>query len=276
MSVGRIIFISGVVFGCGYYIHRRQRQRMWDRMHSQQNTAESARALEECIKDVWSEPRPLIADVQAEVVGPGDTAAETSAGRMVELPLTPQAQRNAWSIAKYLSREGRTENREESIRTMMQQLVAPGCNWSNGWRPYQDDRRFRDTYEAAGVLLDLAELSLKYAPRGSTEGSGALVCPGWVHQTIAPSQGARPGDYIEVMVDEYSVNPNDDGRNAEWAWVKVQSISDDGGALAGAVTLEAPPGAQSSVLQHSARHGYSPGTSVVVPRSCVFRVIQGK
>jgi hypothetical protein len=245
-------------------------------MQSTQRTAEQSRELEECIKGVWSEPRGLIADVQWEIDGPGSTAALTSAGRQVEVPLTPQAQRDAWSIATYLASEGRTEDRESSIRTMLQQLVAPGCNWANGWQPYQADRRFRDVYEAAGTLLDLAELSLKYAPRGATDGAGALICPGWVHQTAAPTKGARPGDYVEVMVDEFSADPDDDGRYVEWAWVKIQSISKDEKQLAGEITLESPPGAQSAVLEHSGRHGFRPGSSLVVPRGCVYRVIQGK
>jgi hypothetical protein len=249
---------------------------MWERMHSQQRTAEQTRELEDCIKGVWSEPRQLIADVLTEISGPGDTAAQTSAGRVVEVPLTPQAQRNAWSIATYLAREGRTENREAAIRTMMGQLVAPACDWSQGWLPYQNDRRFRDAYEASGTMLDLAELSMKYAPRTTTDGGGGLICPGWVHQTAAPTKGVRPGDYIEVMVDEFSTDPNDDGRHAEWAWVKVQSLSKDTDRLAGEITLEAPPGGESSVLQHTASHGFQPGSSVVVPRDCVYRVIQGK
>jgi len=276
MSVGRVLIFSGVLFGAGWYWHSNQRRKLWERMNSTRRSADDARQLEECISGVWSEPRALIADVQTEIAGPADTAAQTSAGRMVELPLTPQGQRDAWSVAKHLSREGRTEDREAAIRTMMQQLVAPGCNWSNGWQPYQEDRRFRDVYEASGKLLDLAELSLKYAPRGSTEGAGAMICPGWVHKTSAPTKGVRPGDYIEVMVDEYSVDPDDDGGYAEWAWVKVQSISKDETEIGGEITMEAPPGAQSYVLEHTGRHGFSPGTTVVVPRTCVFRAIQGK
>lgn len=276
--LGRVIIVSGVIFGCGYAMHRYTRRKQWESEEEARRAREQRAALEECIKTVWSEPRALIADVQAELAGPASTAAHTSAGRQVEVPLTPQAQRNAWSIAKYLSSEGKTTNREVSIRMMMQEIVAPDCDWSQGWLPYRDDRRFRDVYEGAGLLLDLAELAGKYGVRVSTEGPGALVCPGWVHQAPAPTAGVRPGDFVEVMVDTHSVDPDDESRYAEWAWVRVTSISQEKDlkdVLAGVITLEAPPGAQSNVIANQDRHGFAPGVSLVVPRSCVYRVVQG-
>jgi hypothetical protein len=274
--IGRIIVTSAVIGTCGYMLHRYQRRKWWEGVHSQQRTAEHARELEECISGVWSEPRPLIADVQEGLDGPGETAAHSTNGRMVELPLTPQAQRNAWSIGTYLASEGRTENRESAIRTMLRQVVAPGCNWDQGWQPYKEDRRFRDVYEAVGAMLDLAELSSKYAPRSSTEGPGAMICPGWVHESPAPTAAVRTGDYVEILVDVFSGDPDEDTRFTEWAWVRVESVPKDGDVIGGTVTIEAPPGGQANVLAHSERHGFAPGTRVVVPRRCVFRVIQGK
>lgn len=273
--LGRVIIVSGVIFGCGYAMHRYTRRKQWESEEEARRAREQREALEECIKSVWSEPRALIADVEGELAGPAITAARTSAGRQAEVSLTPQAQRNAWSIAKYLASEGKTTNREVAIRTMMQQIVAPNCDWSQGWLPYRDDRRFRDVYEGAGLLLDFAELSGKYGARASTEGRGALVCPGWVHQAPAPTAGVRAGDFVEVMVDEYSDDPEDESRYAEWAWVRITSISPDKDMLAGVITLEAPPGAQSNVIANQERHGFAPGVSLVVSRSCVYRVVQG-
>ena len=93
--IGRVIFVSGVIFCCGYGWHRytrykeSERQRKWD-------TSEAARRqLDECMDGVWSEPRQLIADIQSELTGPAEAAATSIAGRMAEISLTPQTQKNA-------------------------------------------------------------------------------------------------------------------------------------------------------------------------------------
>lgn len=275
-TVGRVLFVSGVVFACGYGLHRYQRRKQWESERSAGDRERQARELEECMLGVWSEPRDLIADVRQGLHGPADQAAHAANGRMLEVSLTPTAQRDAWSIAKYLSKEGRTQDRESAIRTMLQQIVAPGCDWSNGWQPYRNDPRFRDVYESTGNLLDLAELALKYAPRSTTAGRGALVCPGWVHEKPAPTADVRPGDFVEVMVDEYSEDPEYDSRHAEWAWVRVESLPKDGENVAGHVSLEAPPADEPNILRNTTQHGFDEGTAVLVPRRCVFRVAKAK
>jgi len=272
--IGRVIFVSGVIFCCGYGWHRytrykeSERQRTWD-------TSEAARRqLDECMDGVWSEPRQLIADIQSELTGPAEAAATSIAGRIAEVSLTPQAQRNAWEAAKYLATEGLTEDRDGAVKRVLE-ATAGGCDWSQGYLPYASDPRFRDVWESAGTLLDLGELSLKYGRRGATEGNGALVTPGWVHKNPAPTADLRSGDFIEVLVDKFSPSPEDDSRYAEWAWVRVDNAL-PGGDITGTVTHEAPPGAQANNLRNSESHGFGPGCPMAVPRHCVHRVVHGR
>lgn len=276
-TVGRIFVVSGVLFGCGAFLHYRKRQQERARAQAEYDAQVRARAMEEAIAGVWSEPRPLIADIQHDLRGPGVTAATTPAtGRELELPLTPQAQRNAWSAASHLALEGQTKDRDHSIRQILQGSVVPKVDWSSGYAPYRNDTRFRDVYDATGDILDLAELSHKYAPGATDDSSGALVCPGWVHERPAPSADIRANDFVEVLVSEYSPDPSDDMRNAEWAWVKVDSVPRQGETVAGTITLDTPPGGVSNVLKHSSLHGFEAGTSIIVPRRCIFRVIKGR
>lgn len=269
--LGQVLVISGVVFCCGYGWHRYQRNQ-WERRNAAwRDSAETRQRLDACMDGVWSEPRPLIADIDGELVGPAKVAAKTQAGRVMEVSLTPQAQRNAWISASYLAHEGATEDRESAIRLILQNNVAPGCDWSGGYAPYGHDARFRDVYESVGLVLDLAELSMKY---GSEASGGALVAPGWVHKNPAPSADVRAGDYVEVMVDRFSDDPRDDCRYAEWAWIRVDSSQRD--AVTGTVTFDAPPGAQANPLRNGESHGFIAGAPITVPRRCIHRVIHGR
>lgn len=272
--IGRVLIFSGVVFCCGYGWHRYQRRQWERRYHAEQNDEQRKRELDACMDGVWSEPRQLIADIRVGLSGPGEAAAETPAGRLVEVALTPQAQRNAWAAAQYLASEGATEDRDAAIRLILQNNVAPRCNWSAGYAPYVHDPRFRDVYESAGVVMDLAELSLKYGTATPIADKGALVAPGWVHKNPAPSAEARTGDYVEVLVSRYSQNPQDDDRYSEWAWVRVDSSDDD--AVTGTVTFETPPGVQANPLRNTEGHGFGAGTPVTVPRRCIHRVVHGR
>lgn len=272
--IGRVIIFSGVLFACGYGYHRYQKNR-WRREHEAYMSDEQRRRqMEECMDGVWSEPRQLIPDITTDLSGPGEPAARTAAGRMLEVTLTPQAQRNAWAAATHLASEGTTENRDQAIRLMLQNSIAPGCDWSQGYVPYAHDPRFRDVYESAGAILDLAELSRKYGNKNPLADAGALIAPGWVHRTPAPSAEVNTGDYVEIMVDRFSTNPQDDSRYAEWAWVRVDSVDAD--EVNGVVTFEAPPGAQPNPLRNTESHGFAAGTPVSVPRRCIHRVVHGR
>jgi hypothetical protein len=270
--IGRIIVVSGVIFCCGF---------AWDRYRRRARApgdgvdpGAEARFLEECLLGVWSEPRQLIADVQRDLAGPAQEAAR-HADRLVEVALTPQAQRNAWAAARHLATEGTTEDRAMSVRIILQHHVAPRCDWTGGYAPYQQDPRFRDVYESVALLLDLAELSLKYGDREPVQENGALVSPGWVHSNPAPSGDLRNGDFVEVLVDRYSSSPEDAGRYGEWAWVRLDSVSMEE-AVVGVVTYDAPPGAAPNTLRNTESHGFGPGTPVTVPRRCIHRVVHGR
>lgn len=272
--IGKIFFFSIGCFGVGYWLHQRSTRAEWEAARAEQEAAERAASLARALDGVWSDSRPLIADVQNDLAGPGPSAATTSSGRMVEVPLTPRAQRNVWTHATHAAREGLAKDRQATVREILS-AVAPACDWSGGWEPYEADGRFRDVYEACERMLDVAECSLKYAP-GASPDSPSLVCPGWVHERPAPCGDLRPGDWVEVMLDAYSVDPDDDSRNADWAWVRVDSVPPTGSSVAGTVMLEAPPGEQPNVLAHSAAHKVNPGSQIVVPRGAIFRVVQGK
>ena len=272
--LGRVIIISSVVFACGYGWHRHSRNKERRRQQANQSDEQVRRQMEACMEGVWSEPRQLIADIQSSLSGPGEAAAQTAAGRVSEVSLTPQAQRNAWAAGVYLAAEGGTEDRDAAIRLMLQNNVAPLCDWLRGYEPYAHDPRFRDVYESTGAILDLAELSLKYGSRNPLSGNGALIAPGWVHKNPAPSADVRQGDYVEVMVDRFSGSPTDDCRYAEWAWVRVDSSEPE--SVTGTVTFEAPPGAEANPLRNAESHGFSSGVAVAVPRRCVHRVVHGR
>ena len=272
---GRILIVSGVVFCCGFAWDRRQRGRDRDRRRASETDESTRRALEECLKDVWSEPRQLIADVQRETVGPAESAARPMDGRIAEVSLTPQAQRDAWASAKHMASEGMTEDRQQALRMLLQHNVAPLCDWSNGYAPYQHDPRFRDVYESTALILDLAELSLKYGDATPTDGNGAVVAPGWIHCQPAPSGVVRTGDNVEFMVDRFSASPDDGSRYAEWAWIRVDAAP-GGAGVTGVVTYDAPPGAQANTLRNTESHGFGPGTPVTVPRRCIHRVVNGR
>ncbi len=271
----RVVFIaSGVVFACGYGYHRYQKHQWKKKYDARQDDEVLKRQLDACMDGVWSEPRQLIADIQVELAGPGEAAAQTPAGRMTEVTLTPQAQRNAWAAAKYLAAEGATEERDAAVRLMLQNNVAPRCDWSSGYTPYAYDPRFRDVYESAAAIMDLAELTLKYGERNPTSDNGALVSPGWVHRNPSPSAEAQSGDYVEVLVSRFSKNPKDEDRYSEWAWVRVDST--DGEHVTGTVTFDTPPGAQANPLRNTESHGFGAGTPAKVPRRCIHRVVHGR
>ena len=274
IPAGRIIIVSGVIIACGYALDRYQRRAAYARAAGQRSAAERAQAMETCMAGTWSEARPLIADVTSELAGPGETAARSENGRTVELWLTPEAQRRAWTMAKYMAAEGQTEDPVASTRAILQRAVAPGCDWSDGWRSYQEDPRFRQVYESVQRLLEIAELSLKYAlSPGGSAGKGALICPGWVHGAPAPSADLRPGDFVEVLLDAFSPDPENDGRFVEWAWVEINSVPSGGGdAVAGTITMNAPAGEPQHTLRYGKHHGYEIGSSIVVPRRCIFRL----
>ena len=272
--VGKVIFFSGVIFCCGYGWHRWTKHKSEERRRQWDDSEAKRRQLEECLEGVWSEPRQLIADIQQELAGPAEAAAVSSAGRVVEATLTPQAQRNAWQASKYLATEGRTEDRDAAVKVVMA-ATAPGCDWSRGYLPYAQEPRFRDVWESAGTILDLAELSLKYGRRSSTAGNGAVVTPGWVHKSPAPTADLKPGDFCEILVDKFSPSPDDDSRYAEWAWLRVDGIV-EGDQINGTITYEAPPGGQSNSLRNTESHGFGPGVAVLVPRHCIHRVIHGR
>lgn len=271
--IGRVLIFSGVVFSCGYAWHRYTKFRD-EEQRRQYDTSEAQRQqLEECIAGVWSEPRQLIADIQSGLAGPGEAASQSTAGRVVEVSLTPQAQRNAWEAAKYLATEGLTEDRDAAVKRVLA-VTAPGCDWSQGYMPYAQDARFRDVWESAGTILDLAELSHKYAPRSATTGNGTLVNPGWIHHNPAPSADLQTGDYIEVMLDKFSPDPGDDSRYAEWAWVRIDQATAD--VVTGCITHEAPPGGQANSLRNTESHGFGPGSPLSVPRNSIHRVVHGR
>lgn len=275
----KVFFFGGIVVGCGYAWHRHQRRKAYDEARRRYEEEEYLRRLQECLDGIWSEPRPLIADIGSVLEGPGETAAISGSGRLVEIPLTPQAQRDAWSAVTFLATEGRTEDRERTIRLVLGETVAPACDWTQGWLPYQADPRFRDVYESVGILLDLAELSGKYGQASAQlqqNPQGAMLSPGWVHEKPAPTVDIRPGDFVEVLVDEYSPDPGAESRSADWAWVLVESAPPQHSAVAGTLMLEAPPGQYPHLLRHSDMHGFVPGTRVVVPRASIFRVIKGR
>jgi hypothetical protein len=272
--IGKVIFVSGVIFCCGYGWHRWTKYKSDERRRQWDDSDAKRRQLEQCMEGVWSEPRQLIPDIQHELSGPAEAAAVSSAGRVAEATLTPQAQRNAWQASKYLAAEGLTENRDGAIKTVLA-ATAPGCDWSRGYLPYAHYPRFRDVWESAGVILDLAELSLKYGKRSSTAGNGALVTPGWVHKNPAPTADLKPGDFVEVLVDKFSPSPEDDSRYAEWAWVRVDGAG-VGEDINGTITYEAPPGAQANSLRNTESHGFGPGTPILIQRRCIHRVIHGR
>lgn len=271
--IWHVVVISGCVGAVGYWLHQRTLREQYEQARAQHEAAERAQRLARSLDGVWSEPRAIISDVRSDVVGPGKTAAQTSAGRMVDLPLTPQAQRTVWSSAAHAAREGIAKDRDRTVRQILQGMV-PECDWTNGWEPYAEDDRFRDVYEACGRLLDVAECSFKYARSGD---GPALICPGWVHEKPAPTGDLHPGDWVEVMLDDYTVDPNDEGMSADWAWVRVESVAPGPDApVAGTVSMDAPPGHQPNLIRNSAAHGVTPGSQIVVPRRAVFRVVQGK
>lgn len=269
----RIVVVSGVIIACGYCLDRYQRRGAAQRATDERSAADRAKAMEACMAGVWSEARPLIADITSDLSGPGETAARTENGRMLELSLTPQAQRRAWAMAKYMAAEGQTSDPEGATSLMLQRAVAPECNWSEGWKPYEDDPRFQQVYESVRRLLQVADYSNKYAlPPAGTAGKGAFICPGWVHQAPAPTADLRPGDYVEVLLDAFSPEPEEVGRFTEWAWVQVTSVPASGDAVAGTITLNAPAGEPQHNVRFGKHHGYEVGSSVVVPRRCVFRL----
>jgi hypothetical protein len=272
--LGKVIVISGVVFCCGYGWHRYKKSQTEEERQQRDNSDAERRKLEECLEGIWSEPRQLIADIEQNLTGPAEAAAQSSAGRIVEVTLTPQSQRNAWEASKHLATEGRTQDRDQGIKYVLA-ATAPGCDWSRGYMPYASDARFRDVWESAGKILDLAELSLKYGNRSSTEGNGALVTPGWVHNNPAPTADLQSGDFVEVLVDRFSPSPEDEGRYVEWAWIRVDGASSDSD-VTGTISYEAPPGAQANTLRNTESHGYSPGSPVTVPRHCIHRVVHGR
>lgn len=272
--IGKVIFFSGVLFCCGYGWHRYTRHQAAERRRRWDDSEARRKQLDESMEGIWSEPRQLIPDIQLELSGPAEAKATSTTGRLAETTLTPQAQRNAWEAAKYLSTEGMTEDRDGAVKRILSCSV-PGCDWSQGYTPYAQDSRFRDVWESAGLLLDLAELALKYGCRSSTAGNGAMVSPGWVHTNPAPTADLKAGDFVEVLVDKFSPSPEDDSRYAEWAWVRVDSVP-SGRDITGTITHEAPPGAQANNLRNTESHGYGPGTPVSVPRRCVHRVIHGR
>lgn len=272
--VGRILIVGGLLGTCGYAAHEWRRRR---EVQARDRAAEQARArmLEECLDGVWSERRPLIADVTNDLEGPADTKAHSDNGRLVEVWLTPVAQRGAWAMARFLATEGQTQDREGAIQAILSLAVAPRCDWSQAWRLYEDER-FKAVYEGVTLLLDLAELSLKYAPRGTAAGRGAVLSPGWVHEQPVPTADVRPGDYIEVLLDEFSADPDDDSRHAEWAWVRVESIAKASDALVGSITHDAPPGKHPNLQRNTVQHGFGDGNQVSIPRRCIFCVVPGR
>lgn len=278
MALRQVLIVTGVLGACGacgFAAHRWHRRRQAHARERADHEQARARRLEQCMAGVWSEARPLIADVTEDLSGPADTKAHSDNGRMVQVHLTPVSQRNAWTTAKFLAVEGQTRDRDFAARMILSLAVAPDCDWSYGWHPYAEDPRYRQVYESVALLLDLAELALKYAPRGATAGRGALLCTGWVHEPPAPSKDARPGDYVEVLIDEFSLDPEDASPYAEWAWVRVEKVGPTG-ELVGSITHDAPSGKIPYVLQHSAQHGLSDQTPVTVPRRCVFQVVSGR
>jgi hypothetical protein len=271
----KIIILGGVCFGVGYVLHEREKRSRWERAQADRDHAERAARIKSALDGVWSEPRPLIADLQSQIDGPGHMAATSDVtGRTLEVPLTPASQRAAWSAARHYALEGETADREATIARILQQSVVPSVEWNGGWQEIDHDRRFREVYECVGQILDIAECSCKYGPRHG-EARGALVFPGWVHERPAPTADLRVGDFVEVMIDAYSDDPEDEGRTAEWAWVKVESIHDDKSeAVAGRISMDPPTGQQPHVIAHTAKHGFRPADPIVVPRAAIFRVLQ--
>lgn len=271
--IGRFVIISACLSGVGLWLHRRTQRSEYERARAQHEAAARAERLARSLDGVWSEPRPVISDIRGEIVGPGKTAAQTNAGRMVDLPLTPQAQRTIWASAAHAAREGIAKDRDRTARQILQ-LVAPECDWTQGWQPYGEDPRFRDVYEACQRLIDIAECSFKYARSGD---GPALICPGWVHEKPAPTGDLVAGDWVEVMLDDYTVDPSDEGTNADWAWVRIESAPPGAESpVAGTVSMDAPPGQQPNLIRNSAAHGVQPGQHIVVPRRAIYRVVQGK
>jgi len=272
MRLGRILFISAGVFGVGYAWHSYVRNRDASERATRDAETERRAQMDQCIGAIYSEPRPLIEDIKVDLQGPGVEAATATTGRLVEIPLTPQAQRDVWKFARFLSEQGTTKQAPQVTMTILEKLVAPDCDWSDGFVPYQDDPRFRQVWEAVSDIVNIAELSNKYYPIQGT--SGALVAPGWTYNRPAPAGDVRVGDYLEVMIDRESENVQDPGNFTEWAWVRVDKVGPD--FFEGKVVNSAPPSEQPHPLTKSGSHGVTAGQKVLVPSRFIFNVVHGE
>lgn len=270
--IGRILLISGILGGVGFAYDRYQKRKYSEGQEGAQAAAERRKQMDDCMGPIWSEPRPLIEDVVKQLDGPGSVAATAETGRIMEVPLTPQAQADIWSFARYLSEHGQTEEVSATAVTILNKLVAPECDWTDGYSQFGDDPRFRQVWESVVELVNVAELSMKY--HRVPETSGALVAPGWTHERPAPTGDVRSGDFLEVMVDRESGDIEDPGAFVEWAWVRVDEVGPKG--FEGTVTSVAPPGDHPHSFKHAATHGVDIGRQVIVPARFVHRVIHGK
>jgi hypothetical protein len=275
LGPGRILIVSGVVIACGYAYDRYQRRAASQRDSDLLNTSEARKLLERLTDGVWSEPRPLIEDIQVELVGPGQTHAGTGSGRVMEVSLTPRAQFALWRFVTLAADEGLTENIDEA--TAMALVMAIDMKYDVALRTpaLVTEPHIAAIVDSTRKLIELAELSRKYGVKpGAAASKGALICPGWVHERSAPTHDVRPGDHVELLVDRYSPEPGDDGQFMEWAWGLVTSANPAADSIVVTVESGAPAGEAVHVLRFGEHHGYRPGASVTVPRRCVFRVIK--
>jgi len=115
-----------------------------------------------CLNGVYQATAILSEKIRSEL----HPAAMMLAENVGPINFNANVQYPAWTYALYLAdqaRTGSTMTRDDMIQNMLQNAVAPSCDWSHRLDIYQPGMPQFDVWEGTGRMLDVAMAQLSQA-----------------------------------------------------------------------------------------------------------------
>jgi hypothetical protein len=150
------VFGIALLGGAGYVGYK-----MYSRKSSGGTTADGGTVTvtqdPSCLGDVYEDGAKL-SQMVVDKLDPAIAATVNLAGgtdKSYDINMSDQAQSDAFEAALYVLDSQPNLNRDEMIRIIVSQFLAPHCDWSSPL-PYAYDQPQSKVWRGAGLILDLA------------------------------------------------------------------------------------------------------------------------
>lgn len=111
-----------------------------------------------CLGDVYADGATISQELMDKLKAPVAAAVEPG----IAYDMSAQAQSDAFEAALYVWSTQPDISRDEKIRIVVSQFIAPSCDWSSPL-PYAYDQPQSKVWRGVGLIVDLASANLQVA-----------------------------------------------------------------------------------------------------------------